>query len=72
MRGTGNDRYVYLINEEWSNVGKTVLKTEKLKVRVLAENDTTASVEEDLSNSRVAYMEDRAISEGSEVMAYGQ
>ena len=72
VRGTGNDRYVYLINEEWSNVGKTVLKTEKLKVRVLAENDTTASVEEDLSNSRVAYMEDRAISEGSEVMAYGQ
>ena len=53
-------------------MGKTVLKTEKLKVRVLAENDTTASVEEDLSNSRVAYMEDRAISEGSEVMAYGQ
>jgi len=45
---------------------------QKLPVTVLAEYGDTASVENELGNSRVAYMEDRAISEGSEVMVYGQ
>ncbi len=72
VRGVGSNRYVYLINEEWSKTGKTVLRVQKLPVTVLAEFGDTASVENELGNSRVAYMEDRAISEGSEVMAYGQ
>lgn len=72
VRGVGSSRYVYLINEEWSRTGRTVLRVQKLPVTVLAEFGDTASVEEELGSSRVAYMEDRAISEGSEVMAYGQ
>lgn len=72
VRGVGSSRYVYLISEEWSKTGRTVLRVQKLPVTVLAEFGDTASVENELGNSRVAYMEDRAISEGSEVMAYGQ
>lgn len=72
VRGVGSSRYVYLINEEWSKTGRTVLRVQKLPVTVLAEFGDTASVEEELGSGRVAYMEDRAISEGSEVMAYGQ
>lgn len=72
VRGVGSSRYVYLISEEWSKTGRTVLRVQKLPVTVLAEYGDTASVENELGNSRVAYMEDRAISEGSEVMAYGQ
>lgn len=72
VRGSGADRYVYVATEEWSKLGKTVLKAEKRSVKVLAENGSTASIQEDLSNEQVAYMEDRAISNGSEVMAYGE
>ena len=38
---------------------------------VLAEVGSTVSLEDDLSRQRVAYMEDRSISDGSEVMVYG-
>lgn len=72
VRGVGSSRYVYLISEEWSKTGRTVLRVQKLPVTVLAEYGDTASVENELGNSRVVYMEDRAISEGSEVMVYGQ
>ena len=38
---------------------------------VLAEVGSTVSIQDDLSRQRVAYMEDRSISDGSEVMVYG-
>lgn len=72
VRGVGSNRYVYLINEEWSNTSRTILRVEKLEVKVLAEFGDTVSIENELGNSRIAYMEDRAILEGSEVMVYGQ
>ena len=40
-------------------------------MKVLAEVGSTVSLEDDLSRQRVAYMEDRSISDGSEVMVYG-
>ena len=70
VRGTGDDRYVYVVNETQNGLGQRVLTVSKRSVKVLAEVGSTASIEEDISRLRVAYMEDRAIGEGSEVMTY--
>ena len=72
VRGTGEDRYVYVISEEQSALGERVMRVKRQNVKVLAEVGSTVSIEEDLSRQRVAYMEDRAIEDGSEVMAYAQ
>ena len=49
-----------------------MLKVKKQDVKVLSEVGSTVSIQDDLSRQRVAYMEDRAISDGSEVMVYGE
>lgn len=72
VRGSGDSRYVYIVNEEDNALGQRVLKIRKQDVTVLAEVGNTASLETDLSRQRVAYMEDRSISDGSEVMVYGE
>lgn len=72
VRGTGESRYVYVVNEERNALGEQTLKVSKMDVHVLAEVGSTASIQEELGRQRVAYMEDRAISEGSEVMVYAQ
>ncbi len=72
VRGSGEDRYVYLIQDEQNGLGESVMRVSRQKVTVLAEVGSTASIEEDLGRQRVAYMEDRAIDDGSEVMAYAQ
>lgn len=72
VRGSGEDRYVYLVNEGSNALGKRVLKVSKQSVTVLAEVGNTVSLEDDLNRQRVAYMEDRSISDGSEVMIYGE
>ena len=72
VRGTGEDRYVYIVNESQNGIGQRVLTVTKQSVKVLAEVGSTVSIQEDLGRQRVAYMEDRAIDEGSEVMAYVQ
>lgn len=72
VRGTGESRYIYVVNEERNALGEQTLKISKMDVHVLAEVGSTASIQEDLGRQRVAYMEDRAISEGSEVMVYAQ
>ncbi|HIU16598.1 MAG TPA: hypothetical protein IAC49_09085 [Candidatus Ventricola intestinavium] len=72
VRGSGDSRYVYVVNEESNALGERVLKVTKRDVKVLAEVGSTVSIEDDLSRQRVAYMEDRAISDGSEVMVYAE
>ena len=72
VRGTGEDRYVYVIREEQNGLGERVMRVSRQSGKVLAEVGGTASIEEDLGRQRVAYMEDRAIEEGSEVMTYEQ
>lgn len=72
VRGSGDSRYVYLVQEEMSALGERVLKVKKQDVKVLAEVGSVVSLETDLSRQRVAYMEDRAISDGSEVMVYAE
>ena len=72
VRGSGDSRYVYIVNEESNALGQRVLKVKKQDVKVLSEVGSTVSVQDDLSRQRVAYMEDRTISDGSEVMVYGE
>lgn len=68
----GDSRYVYVVNEESNALGQRVLKVKKQDVKVLSEVGSTVSIQDDLSRQRVAYMEDRTISDGSEVMVYGE
>ncbi len=70
VRGTGDGRYVFVINESQNGLGQRVLTVSQQDVTVIAEVGSTASIEQDLSRQRIAYMEDRAISDGSEVMPY--
>ena len=72
VRGTGEDRYVYVISDEQNGLGERVMRVSRQKVTVLAEVGSTVSIQEDLGRQRIAYMEDRAIDDGSEVMAYAQ
>ncbi len=72
VRGSGDNRYVYVVNEESNALGQRVLKVKKQDVKVLSEVGSTVSIQDDLSRQRVAYMEDRTISDGSEVMVYGE
>ena len=72
VRGSGDSRYVYVVNEESNALGQRVLKVKKQDVKALSEVGSTVSIQDDLSRQRVAYMEDRTISDGSEVMVYGE
>lgn len=70
VRGSGDSRYVYTVNESTTTFGKKKLSLTKMDVHVIAEADGVASLEEDLSYYDIAYMEDRALREGSDVMEY--
>lgn len=70
VRGSGNDRYVYITERENSTFGGSRLKCKKMSVTVLGESGSTVSLSEDLSYEQVIYMEDRTISEGATVMTY--
>ena len=72
VRGGEGDRYVYTLRTEESMFGTQQTVTVKQPVTVLAEADGTVSVEEDLTYTRIAYMEDRSISEGDPVMEYSE
>ncbi|MGN0184436.1 MAG: hypothetical protein ACI4AL_04900 [Aristaeellaceae bacterium] len=70
VRGSGDSRYVYTVNERTTTFGKKKLSLSKMSVHVIAEADGVASIEEDLSYYTIAYMEDRALRDGSDVMEY--
>ena len=70
VRGSGNDRYVYVAVKQSSTFGGTQIIVQKSAVTVLAESDTIVSVAEDFSYSQIIYQEDRTLSEGDSVMAY--
>ena len=72
VHGAEGDRFVYLIKTSQNAVGNKTMTVEKLSVTVLAEADGTTAIQEDLSYSQVAYMEDRELSDGSRVMEYLQ
>ena len=72
VRGTGEQRYVYVVSDTQNALGEQTLKVTKQDVKVLSEVGGTASLETDLSRQRIAYMEDRPIEDGSEVMLYAK
>ncbi len=71
VRGSGDDRFVYVAQKESSTFGGTQMKVQKLSVTVLNESAAAVSVTEDLTRYQIIYMEDRALSEGDAVMEYG-
>ena len=68
IHGIGNGRYVYVVEEKKSPLGNTELLVREFPVKVLAESDGMAAVEESLKGSRLAYMEDRPLSNGVTVL----
>ena len=70
VRGSGDGRYVYVGEQQSSAFAGTQIIVRKTDVTVLAESASTVSVAEDLSYSKVLYMEDRVINEGGAVMLY--
>ena len=70
VRGSGDDRYLYVVEENYAAFGASVMKLRRLNVTVLAEYGGTASLQEDVSYYTIAYMEDRPVNEGDAVMEY--
>lgn len=70
VRGSDNDRYVFVAMNETSTFGGTQTKAQKTAVTVMNESATVVSVSEDLTYQQVIYQEDRPISDGNTVMAY--
>ena len=68
IHGTGDDRYVYVVEENKSALGGTEMSVAKLSVTVIDEADGMAAVEERLTRVQLAYMEDRPLSDGAAVM----
>lgn len=71
VRGSGDERYVYTVNERSTAFGKQKFSLSKMDVKLLGRGlDGIASIQEDLSYYNIAYMEDRPLSDGSDVMQY--
>ena len=70
VHGTGDERYVFVVNKEYNSFGNSSMKVAKYAVTVLGEVDGTVSIQEDISYYTLAYMEDRQIKDGDSVMEY--
>ena len=67
VHGTGDERYVFVVNKEYNSFGNSSMKVAKYAVTVLGEVDGTVSIQEDISYYTLAYMEDRQIKDGDSV-----
>lgn len=72
VRGSGENRYIYLVSEKRNTLGNTILRVNKMDVHVIVESEDMVSIQENLGRQSVAYMEDRPILDGSEVMEYAK
>lgn len=70
VHGTGDSRYVYIVENGYSSFGNSKMTVRKTDVTVLAEADGLVSIEEELGYYDIAYMEDRPINDGDTVMLY--
>ena len=61
-----------MVQDQESSFGTKKQVLSKQSVTVLAESGGTVSVQEDLTYMKVAYMEDRSVSEGDSVMEYNE
>lgn len=70
VRGSGDDRYVFAVEQNSAAFGGNTLKLHKMDVKVIGEYGGTTAVQEDLTYYTIAYGEDRAIGDGDVVMEY--
>ena len=70
VRGSGDERYVFVTEQNTAAFGGGTLKLHKMDVKVLGEYGGTTSVQEDITYYTIAYGEDRAVSDGDAVMEY--
>ena len=70
VRGSGDDRYIFVTEQNNAAFGGNTLRLHKLAVKVLGEYGGTTSVEDDVTYYTVAYGEDRAVDDGDAVMEY--
>ena len=70
VHGSGEDRYVFIVEKHENSFGSTEMTVRKRTVQVETEVEGVASLSEDISWYTLAYMEDRAISDGDRVMEY--
>lgn len=68
IHGVGKHRYVYVVEERASALGGAEWSVREYAITVLAEADGYASVEEPLNRMRLAYMEDKELSDGCTVI----
>ena len=71
LRGTEGDYYVYIAQKTMNSLGAEKLTVVKKSVTVLGISGNTASVQEELRGDSIIYMEDRTLTEGCEVIPYG-
>lgn len=71
LRSNGLEEYVYIVQESENLFGGAVLKLEKQKVTVDDRSDTMVSVTGIARDAQVAYMEDKPLQDGMEVIPYG-
>ena len=71
LRSNGLENYVYTVLESENLFGASVLKLEKQAVTVEDQSDTMVSVTGIARDAQVAYMEDKTLQDGMEVMPYG-
>ncbi len=72
LRGYEDHYYVYVVHEQENMLGQTILKLTKKDVTVNEMTDDMAVIQKSIENQKVAYMEDRPVGEGSEVMLYDE
>lgn len=72
VHGSGDERYVYVVDTHSGSFGAAKMTVRKLSVQVLAEVEGVASLSDDISWYTLAYMEDRAIGDGDSVMEYSE
>ena len=70
VRGSGEDRYVFVTEQNTAAFGGNTLKLHKMAVKVVGEYGGTTSIQDDITYYSVAYGEDRSISDGDAVMEY--
>lgn len=70
VRGNSNNYYVYTIQEERNLLGEDILTLVKQSVTIIEEAGDMVAILEAIESQRIAYMEDRSISEGSEIIPY--
>ena len=71
VRGTEGNYYIFIAQTSVTTLGAEMMTAVKKVITVLGISGSIASVQEDLRGDSIVYMEDRALTEGCEIMLYG-